>query len=293
MEEKYNILPDKVTFRVSDDITSSLAATGNTKRLKSIFYTSVFRTSNLGASYRFINNLEAVGLLPDRRRGESGGWRKLNWVEHVYVLIVAELRKYGFKTEAIMPFADAFLDKSNNVALVSMLSIMRGVEITLVFKHDGTCAILDPVHTGFYEAEVFKGTEIVPERGAGEIQLKLSYFVNKIWSNVGLKPVDIEYYFGKSKFEENIAAGLSEPEKEAVVKMRGLKDKDELYIKRGAKGVQFKQRLSNNSLSKELSDQLVSLVEGGFGSLNFEVQEGRIVDFRNVESKKVDDTESN
>ena len=33
MEEKYNILPDKVTFRVSDDVTASLAETGNTKRL--------------------------------------------------------------------------------------------------------------------------------------------------------------------------------------------------------------------------------------------------------------------
>lgn len=293
MEEKYNILPDNVTFRISDDITASLAATGNTKRLKSIFYTSVFRTSNLGASYRFINNLEAVGLLPDRRRGENSGWRKLNWVEHVYVLIVAELRKYGFKTEAIRPFSDAFLDKSNNVALISMLSVMRGVEVTLIFKHDGTCAILDPVHTGFYEAEVFQGPEIVPKRGAGEIQLKLSYFVNKIWFNVGLKPVDIAYFFGKSKFEENIITGLSEAEKEAVIKMRGLKNKDELYIKRGSKDVQFKQRLAGSSLSRELSDQLASLVEGGFGSLNFEVQEGRIVDFRNVESKKVDNSESN
>lgn len=286
-------MPDKVTFRVSEDVTVSLSSTGDIKRIRSILYLSVFRTSNVGESYRFINNLEAVGLLPNRRRNENAGWRKLNWVEHIYILIVAELRKYGMKTESIRPFADAFLDKTNNAALISIMSVMRGVEITLVFKHDGTCAILDPTHVGFYESEIMVGTGIVPSRGAGEIQLKLSYFVNKLWSNIGLKPVDIQHFFGVTKFEENITAALSEPEKEAVVKMRRLKDKEELYIKRGKNDVQFKQRLSVAQLPKDLSDQIVALVEGGYGSLNFEVQGGRVVDARNIESKKVDDSNSN
>lgn len=293
MDETYNIMPDKVTFRVSEDVTVSLSSTGDVKRIRSILYSSVFRTSNVGESYRFINNLEAVGLLPNRRRNENAGWRKLNWVEHIYILIVAELRKYGMKTEAIRPFADAFLDKTNNAALISIMSVMRGVEITLVFKHDGTCAILDPTHVGFYESEVMEGTGIVPGRGAGEIQFKLSYFVNKLWSNIGLRPVDIQHFFGVTKFEENTTAALSEPEKEAVVKMRQLKDKEELYIKRGKNDVQFKQRLSVNQLPKDLSDQIVALVEGGYGSLNFEVQGGRVVDARNIESKKVDDSNSN
>jgi hypothetical protein len=293
MDETYNIMPDKVTFRVSEDVTVSLSSTGDVKRIRSILYSSVFRTSNVGESYRFINNLEAVGLLPNRRRNENAGWRKLNWVEHIYILIVAELRKYGMKTEAIRPFADAFLDKTNNAALISIMSVMRGVEITLVFKHDGTCAILDPTHVGFYESEIMKGTGIVPSRDAGEVQFKLSYFVNKLWSNIGLRPVDIQHFFGVIKFEENTTAALSEPEKEAVVKMRQLKDKEELYIKRGKNDVQFKQRLSVNQLPKDLSDQIVALVEGGYGSLNFEVQGGRVVDARNIESKKVDDSNSN
>lgn len=293
MDEPYNIMPDKVTFRVSEDVTVSLSSTGDVKRIRSILYSSVFRTSNVGESYRFMNNLEAVGLLPNRRRNENAGWRKLNWVEHVYIMIVAELRKYGMKTEAIRPFADAFLDKTNNAALISIMSVMRGVEITLVFKHDGTCAILDPTHVGFYESEIMAGTGIVPSRGSGEIQLKLSYFVNKLWSNIGLRPVDIQHFFGVTKFDENTAASLSEPEKEAVVKMRQLKDKEELYIKRGKNDVQFKQRLSVAQLPKDLSDQIVALVEGGYGSLNFEVQGGRVVDARNIESKKVDDSNSN
>lgn len=292
MDEAYNIMPDNVTFRVSDDILSSLAQSGNTKRVSSILNTSIFRASDTGASYRFLNNLESIGLLPNRRRNDSG-WRKLNWAEHIYVLIVIELRKYGMKTESIRPFADAFLDKTNNVSIISIMSVMAGIEITLIFKQDGTCAILDPVHVGFYESEVMQATGLVPERGAGEIQLKLSYFVNKLWSNTGLNPVDIKYFFGESKFEENIATSLSEPEKEAVVKIRGLKDKDELYVKRSKNNIQFKQRQPIAEIPESLSRQITALVEGGFGSVNFEVQGGKVVDIRNTESKKVDDANSN
>lgn len=286
-------MPDKVTFRVSEDVTVSLASTGDVKKIRSILYSSVFRTSNVGESYRFINNLEAVGLLPNRRRNENAGWRKLNWVEHIYIMIVAELRKYGMKTEAIRPFADAFLDKTNNAALISIMSVMRGVEITLIFKHDGTCAILDPAHVGFYESEVLGESGLVPVRGSGEIQLKLSHFVNKLWSNIGLKPVDIQYFFGESKFEGNITKSLNEPEKEAIIKLRQLKDKEELYVKRGKDDVQFKQSRSDPQFPKDLSDQIVALVEGGYGSLNFEVQGGRLVNVRNTVSKKVDDNNSN
>lgn len=292
MDEPYHIMPDNVTFRVSDDILSSLTESGNTKSVSSILNTSIFRASDTGASYRFLNNLESVGLLPNRRRNDSG-WRKLNWTEHIYVLVVIELRKYGMKTEAIRPFTDAFLDKTNNVSLISIMSVMAGIEITFIFKQDGSCAILDPIHTGFYESEVMQGTGLVPDRGAGEIQLKLSYFVNKLWSNIGLKPVDIKYFFGESKFEENLAASLSEPEKEAVIKIRGLKDKDELYVKRSKNNVQFKQRQPVSEIPASLSSQITALVEGGFGSVNFEVQGGKVVDVRNTESKKVNDINSN
>lgn len=289
MEEKYNILPDKVTFRVSDDIMASLVSSGNTKKLRSIFYSSIFRTSDLGSSYRFINNLEAVGLLPNRRRNENSGWRKLNWVEHVYVLIVAELRKYGFKTDAIMPFASAFLDKTNNVALISMLSVMRGIEITLIFKHDGTCAILDPVHVGFYESETLKGTGIVPNRSSGEVQLKLSYFINKLWTNIGLKPIEIEYFFGKQQASNSIVSSLSETEKEAVLRTRGLAKGEKLSLRRKSqKEILFDQE-SFVEMNDEAAAQLIAWVDGDFGNVSGSVRDGKAQGLRKTKSDLVQD----
>jgi hypothetical protein len=293
MDETYNIMPDKVTFRVSEDVTVSLSSTGDVKRIRSILYSSVFRTSNVGESYRFINNLEAVGLLPNRRRNENAGWRKLNWVEHIYILIVAELRKYGMKTEAIRPFADAFLDKTNNAALISIMSVMRGVEITLVFKHDGTCAILDPTHVGFYESEIMKGTGIVPSRDAGEVQFKLSYFVNKLWSNIGLRPVDIQHFFGLLNSRRILQQRSVSLRKKQLLKCDNSKTKKNFILNVGKTTYSSNRGLSVNQLPKDLSDQIVALVEGGYGSLNFEVQGGRVVDARNIESKKVDDSNSN
>lgn len=283
-------MPDKVTFRVSDDIMASLASSGNTKKLRSIFYSSIFRTSDLGASYRFINNLEAVGLLPNRRRNENSGWRKLNWVEHVYVLIVAELRKYGLKTDAIMPFADAFLDKTNNAALISMLSVMRGVEITLIFRHDGTCAILDPVHVGFYESEIMKGTGIVPDRVAGEVQLKLSYFINKLWTNVGLSPIDIQYFFGKQQVSNRLVNTLSETEKEAVLRTRGLGKGEKLSMRRKSeKEILFDQEGSIAINDEAVVADFIALVGGDFGNVNVSVREGKVQGLKKTKSDIVRD----
>lgn len=278
--------PDKTAFIVSENLLGDIASSKHLSKARKLFYSPIFRASDLNSAYRLLSNLEAVGLLP---RKSKAGWRKLDWSEYIYVLIVVELRKYGMKSEALRPFMKLWLNKENRVAEISMLTVLGGVEISLIFKPDGTCAILDPSHIGLYESEAVKGTGILPDRGVGEIQFKLSHFFNKLWVNIGLEPLEMRVFFGQQQQAERIINSLSEAEKEAVLKTRELAPNEKMTVRRGRANDVLFDTERNVEVDDNAAKLLVSLVGGDFGKLGGSIQNGKVVGIKATKSNKVQD----
>lgn len=71
-----------------------------TKPFRKFLSEKRYSSKELGESYRVINHWTDLGLLPDDRN-ESSQWRKFSIIDLVWVLIVQELREYGFPLEKI------------------------------------------------------------------------------------------------------------------------------------------------------------------------------------------------
>lgn len=279
----------RVIARFGDGLVSQMAASHESiERSREVLLSPVFRASEVNASYRFLNYLETTGLLKNRRPDSTKGWRRLNWLEHVYVLIVVELRKYGVRTEVIKPFADLFLDEGRNDALMSMMAVLGGVEITIIFKPDGSCAILDPLHLGLYESG--SAEELVLPKGSGEIQLKLSSFVNQLWQNVGLDPVEVRQFFGKAQYDGTIKGTLTEAEKEAIISMRRLSSTDTLTVRRLNNKTEMLLDVDQSlPVDTELARRIDALVEGNFANMRVIKREGKVVSIKKSKNVKVSD----
>lgn len=252
------------------------------RKMRKVLNSPVLRTSSTGANYRFINYLDGVGLLKDTDDERGTGWRKISILKHIYILILIELRSYGLKTEALEKFAALFLDgEKNSVAFTSVMLVLGGIEMTIIIQKDGTAALLDPVYVGFYESE--EGCGLVPRRTYGEVQLKLSAFVNEALSNIGKKPVKIKNWFGKYQDVEMLKGSLSPAEIAAILEMRSLDHTDTLKIR------QMKNQQTMIDVERvvpredEVAKQLASAMDE-FGELIIATEGGKVVSFK--KSKK-------
>lgn len=69
-------------------------------RLREFLNERKYSVGDLGISYRIINHWEKVGILPDGVK--SGGWRKFNRVELVWLHAVVHMRKFGLPLDKIV-----------------------------------------------------------------------------------------------------------------------------------------------------------------------------------------------
>jgi len=280
----------KTFFGVSDGVEIHIfsAPEGLYEKIKTYFNTPVFRASHLDANYRFLNYLEETGLLPDDRDEKGEGWRKFTLTQHLYILIIIELRKYGMKADAMKPFAELFFAANNMISHYMIMAVLGGVEMTLIFQHDGTCAILDPAYTSLYKDGAFGG--VVPQRTSGEIQLQFSYFLNQTLEMIGKTPVTIKHSYDKTANEDLIKGGLSSSEIHAVLEMRALGDKDRFIAQRTSKEKEMLFNVERDETENaEYNETLLGVIGEGFGELNAIVRDGKLVSIKKRKTTKVND----
>ena len=257
-------------------------------KLYESFNTPILRASDLDANYRFLNYLEEVGLIKDERIEKGTGWRKYSLTDFLYILIIIELRKYGLKAEVIKPFADLFLTSENKVAHNSIMAVLGGVEMTLVFQSDGTCAVLDPAHTSFYKRQILFG--LVPERKSGELQFNLSYFVNQVLESIGKKTVEIKFSYDTTMDAQLIKGSLSHAEVHAVLEMRGLSEKDKLIAQRTSSGTEVLFNVERSEpTDDEFAQRLAEMIGEDFGELNAVKRGGKMMSLKKRKTTRIKD----
>ncbi len=279
----------KTFFGMSSLIQSGLRTTdpGVEQKIDKLLNEPLFTMSDLGKKYRTINYLEQTGLIDDTRGQKGKGWRKLGLSEYIYISILLELRRYGLKSDHLKHFKSLY----DEYFILAIFAVLAGHEITMIFKPNGFCALLDPTFLSIYEEEDERFMDITPRRDAGEIQLKLSYFTSNALALIN-KPLPVIHYSYAKSASAAMAQELEqlkEHEKKLLAKIKQLDpDKDEhLLIKRlrdESLVIKHGQRLPNDSY---LASQLSTLVDEGFCDLRFVQRDGKAADLVKERTEKL------
>lgn len=180
---------------IDEKIKVKCNETNEKLKLTNFFNRKIFRVSDSSLTYRQLNNLEASGLFESSRKDKSG-WRKMNFREIVYMLLVAELRKYGLKNNQLFGLKNFFLKKSQITD-----SIFSGcfAEIQMIFTIDfnGKCAVFDPYL--FLMMQTEHNSLLV---------LTINDYFNKVMEKIGRKVIPIEYSLKNILLVRNIGSDV-------------------------------------------------------------------------------------
>jgi hypothetical protein len=277
----------KTFFGMSSIIKMGLRHTDSEvkSRINTFLTEPIFTVSDLDKQYRIISYLDKTGLIDDTRSEKGKGWRKLGLSEYIYISILLELRKYGLKSDCLKQFKSLY----DEYFTYAIYAVLAGHEVTIIFKHDGFCALLDPTFLSIYEEEDRRFKTVTPQRGAGEIQLKLSHFVSNALLLIGKPAPIIQHSFAKSISVSKELKKLREYEKKLLIKIRQLehtKD-EELFIKRLYDGSLLIKHGESLPGDDDFVSKLSALVEEDFCDLNFVKRDGKAAHLEITRTEKL------
>ncbi|HSW88012.1 MAG TPA: hypothetical protein VLG12_02505 [Candidatus Saccharimonadales bacterium] len=162
-----------------------------------------FTKSNTPLSYRQINTLSKDKLFPEDRENKKS-WRKFSLKELIYFSIVFELKEFGLSHDVLRNLSDSFfkgptpngtLETNKYTSEIAIGCVLIQAEMMLTIAKKGKVTYYDPPHY------ILIGTDKSPV-----IQIRLNDIVNKIYKDLGKKPVPIKwsvknYLWSKEKFK--------------------------------------------------------------------------------------------
>ncbi|MCZ6719391.1 MAG: MerR family transcriptional regulator [Gammaproteobacteria bacterium] len=71
------------------------------QRVSDLVNKKIHTVKDSGATYRVINHWAEAGLIEDKSRKTSEGWRRLSFLDLVWIKVLADLRKFGVPLESL------------------------------------------------------------------------------------------------------------------------------------------------------------------------------------------------
>lgn len=249
------------------------------KKLGSNWSLGLARIKNNDVTYRFVNYLTTTGLLSDNREKNGSGWRKLSYVDCIYLELVLALRKLGVKVDIIKYLYNTFSERYTPEHAIYMgldwldilITVHCGVEMEVIIDVDSSQPLICDT-----PMMVLFGTR----KTNGQIRVSLSAMVNNVRQRNKMTPIAIRQSFGQS--------GLSNDEFEAVMGVRHLENNDTLTIRRRKNGMHF-ERIKQEKMNEDLMEQLSSLVGEEFGSISAQTEGGKVVSVKRSIKKVIRD----
>jgi hypothetical protein len=250
--------------------------------LADFFNRRMFRVSSSSLTYRQINNLEASGLFKSER-SEDSKWRLLSFKEILYMELVAELRKFGFKNNQLVDLRDMFfgppdMDSSKyrswcflTTDLIIGTCFGSGTEVILSIGPDGEGSFSEPIYYLLFERH--KKSRVI---------IKVNEFVNKILIKTGRKPFPIRVGLDSTLLETE----LTKKEKDLIDKMRKNKA-DSVTVKMKDGQPETAYFSSERVGEMNMDDIAKQLEESNFQEVRIIKRDGKIVNMKNQKSVKL------
>lgn len=255
------------------------------KKIDTFLNEPIFTLSDLGKKYRTINYLEETGLIDDTRNQKGKGWRKLGLAEYIYITVLLELRRYGLKSNHLKHFKSLY----DEHFIYAIFAVLAGHEVTMIFKPDGFCALLDPTFLSIYEEEDEYFADMTPKRGAGEIQLKLSFFTSNALSLIGKPTPVIHYSSAKGQIASGELEQLKEYEKKLLADIKKLDHaKNETLLIKRLKDESLLLKYGGSVPSdNDFASKLSTLVDENFCDLTLVKRDGKVANLELARTEKI------
>ena len=224
------------------------------------------------ATYRLINHWTEAGLIEDERRGSEEGWRRLCFLDLVWISALIEMRKFGLPLDSLEIARRAIFDVPDKPDVkriefeyaVAHCVFRRSVKFMILVFNDG-------------HAEVLNEHEFDLNRSIGLLEYDSFLTINlNLLCKKHLPSVEVP----SSAFKLR----LTEKELSVLELLReGKFDVVEVHYRDGEIDL-IKQRSKKQAVAKKL-DELARKIE--FGEFTVKVQKGKAVVTQVSESMKV------
>ncbi|MFC1983624.1 hypothetical protein ACFLVO_01225 [Chloroflexota bacterium] len=235
-----------------------------------------FRVSDTQMSYRQINVLGNDSLLDDKRRN-TRQWRKFSFKELVYLLIISEVKKYGFKQEKLENLWNSFfkevkgekkdpIDTSGRTAEVVIGCILMGVEIILTIDSDGNIIFFDPINL------ITLGS-----KDRSYIHINVNSIVDQVITGMHKEPLPITY----SLRGEHLRTSLTKKEEELLSIIRN-REYSSVRVKKkdGDIAIVHAELIKDDSIQMSEVDILKTVEEKDFVEVSITKRDGKVVHFK-------------
>lgn len=236
------------------------------------FIDKQYTVADTPLSYRQINSLGSNGILRSNRENKNG-WRKFDFRELVFLLIVEEVRKYGLKDSQLEYLRSAFFDEKNMSKVdLAMIACISGYKIILTFDADGRVCFHDLITIDLLEDKT----------GKSLINVNLNSIVTEQWKKTGW---DTEEY--KNSFdifaEELGKRNLGEKELEIIKAIRtGSYESVNVKFENGK--VSFLEKTDSVTTETRIIE---ILKENSFQSIKLEQKNGKVVSLKRTIKEKL------
>lgn len=274
---------------ISDNLLLKYLEANEKYKIQEFVNKKIFTVSDTPLTYRQVNTLDEDKLLSTDRKDKKG-WRKFSYKELVYILIVSELKKFGFKHEQLKQlwhtfFSEPTKDHSTNAGGIAINRsigetaigcVFGEVEIILSVDSDGNVAFYDPTYYSmFYQAS------------KPHVQIILNNIINDLRIRAGKEPFPVKW-----SVQENILKGmvsdLSMKEKELLKIIRDV-DYSAIKVKKkdGEISLVHAEKIKSGTNETTTQDLIKMLSTKDFQDISIVKRDGKIVNYTVEETIKL------
>lgn len=251
--------------------------------------TKVFSVADTPLTYRQINLMDTDNLL-SKDRDNDKGWRKFSLKELIYIYIVSELKKFGFKHEQLSQLWMAFFkehiaseDKKTGEIQINkgtgemvLGCVFGGIEITLCVDSSGQIVFYDPFNYS-----------ILYQNSKSQIHINVNNITNSLLAKYGYTQIPINDSLQEAAFNWNKVDMTHKEEKLLEV----IRNKDyttiEVKKKNGEVYLLHAGKVHDGENNVTMNDILKMVKEKDFQDISISKRNGKIANYKIEETIKL------
>ena len=276
-------------LHITEELEVRYLAANKKYNLTDFINRKVFRASDTPLTYRQINTLDKDDLLGEPREAERT-WREFSAKEMTYLLIVEELKRFGFEHNKLYGLWRSFFGKTavdplrgdarpnHYLGETAVGCALGGIEIIVTINHDGGVNFYDPSSFAAHD-------HFLNSMPSAYLKLSLNEYVNRTFERMKLKPIAVHWSVSEEYIKSRVLA-LTPKELRILDIIRNEDYQSIRLTKRdGEVKVVHAEKQENGVVSRELITNL--LKKGAYQDITITQRDGNIVNVKQDETFKL------
>lgn len=267
-------------LQISDNLIAQFYDVNKQINLVDFINKKQFTVSDTPLTYRQINTLDEDNLL-DNSRGNKKGWRKFSFKELVYILIVAEVKKFGVKHDQLHELWKAFFENPQSNTKKGFADLAIGcvfghTQIILTIDYQGDVIFYDPNSYILLSTWEQKPT----------LTLELNHFVNQTLKTMGRGEFLPKFTVFTESFKRS--EKIIKPKEEELLKIIRDEKYSAVRVKKKNGEIEIVYAEKTNNTSGLTPEELLAIInKKDFQDISIVQRDGKIVNLKVEETYKL------